>query len=75
MVVILYVFVPLWRATYSAAGAGTIDVGASAIVCPVRLDALDECGGDMQMLWRGVFAVALGVLFRVGLRHVPINGG
>ncbi len=29
----------------------------------------------MQALWLGVFAVALGALFRAGLRHVSINGG
>lgn len=29
----------------------------------------------MQVLWLGVFGVALWALFRVGLRHVSINGG
>ena len=29
----------------------------------------------MQALWIGVFALALWALFRVGLRHVSINGG
>jgi ABC-2 type transport system permease protein len=29
----------------------------------------------MQLAWLGVFALALWALFRVGLRHVSINGG
>ena len=29
----------------------------------------------MQMVWPGVFGLALWALFRVGLRHVSINGG
>ncbi len=29
----------------------------------------------MQVAWTGVFALALWALFRVGLRHVSINGG
>ena len=29
----------------------------------------------MQMVWLGVFGLALWALFRVGLRHVSVNGG